>query len=87
MEDPREPFNSESCDARSEHHALFPLVYNELRRLAGARMAEESREHTLQPTALVHEVWLRMVRDDNLNMESRAVFFCGGLPCNASDSR
>ena len=41
--------------------ALFPLVYDELRRLAAVRMAQEAAGHTLQPTALVHEVWLQLV--------------------------
>jgi len=41
---------------------LLPLVYEELRRLAAARMANEAAGHTLQPTALVHEAWLRLVR-------------------------
>src|SRR5438309_2792478 len=40
---------------------LLPLVYDELRKLAAARMAAESPDHTLQPTALVHEVYLRLV--------------------------
>ncbi|REJ97830.1 MAG: RNA polymerase subunit sigma [Planctomycetota bacterium] len=39
---------------------LFPLVYNELRRLAAAQMRAESPDHTLQPTALVHEAFLRL---------------------------
>jgi hypothetical protein len=41
---------------------LLPLVYQELRRLAAAKMAQEQPGQTLQPTALVHEVWLRLVR-------------------------
>src|SRR5262245_9539345 len=40
---------------------LLPLVYDELRGLAAARMAAESPDHTLQPTALVHEAYLRLV--------------------------
>ena len=40
---------------------LLPLVYEELRRLAAARMAQETAGQTLQATALVHEAWLRMV--------------------------
>lgn len=40
---------------------LLPLVYEELRRMAAARMAGEAAGHTLQPTALVHEAWLRLV--------------------------
>lgn len=44
--------------------ALLPLVYDELRKLAAARMAEESVGHTLPPTALVHEAYLRLVGGD-----------------------
>jgi RNA polymerase sigma factor (TIGR02999 family) len=40
---------------------LLPLVYEELRKLAAARMADENSDHTLQPTALVHEAYLRLV--------------------------
>src|SRR3954454_18312866 len=40
---------------------LLPLVYDELRKLAGARLAGEKAGHTLQPTALVHEAYLRLV--------------------------
>lgn len=40
---------------------LLPLVYEELRRLAAARLSQEASDHTLQPTALVHEAWLRLV--------------------------
>lgn len=50
--------------ARGDAHAtdaLLPLVYNELRRLAAYRMANEVPGHTLQPTALVHEAYLRLV--------------------------
>src|SRR3954469_17770330 len=49
------------AQARAE---LLPLVYDELRRLAAARMAGERAEHTLQPTALVHEAYLRLVGGD-----------------------
>jgi hypothetical protein len=47
-----------------ESHAsedLLPLIYDELRRLAVGRMAGEAAGHTLQPTALMHEAWLRLV--------------------------
>lgn len=54
---------------------LLPLVYAELRNLAAARMLHESAGHTLQPTALVHEAWLRLVGDGNQNWKSRAYFF------------
>ena len=55
--------------------ALLPLVYDELRRLAAARMAQESAGQTLQATALVHEAWLRMVGDGDRTWENRAHFF------------
>ena len=42
---------------------LLPLVYEELRHLAGVRMAQEKPGHTLQPTALVHEAWLQLAAD------------------------
>lgn len=54
---------------------LLPLVYEELRRLAAARMAQESAGHTLQPTALVHEAWLRLVNDGDRTWKNRAYFF------------
>jgi len=43
---------------------LFPLVYNELRQLAAAKLAREPAGHTLQPTALVHEAYLRLIEGD-----------------------
>jgi RNA polymerase sigma factor (TIGR02999 family) len=53
---------------------IFPLVYDELRRLAAAKMARESPGQTLQPTALVHEAWLRLGGDDQPNWQNRAHF-------------
>jgi RNA polymerase sigma factor (TIGR02999 family) len=55
---------------------LLPLVYDELRRLAVRRMANEHADHTLQPTALVHEAWLRLVGGGQQYWNSRAHFFC-----------
>lgn len=63
---------------RGERHAsdeLLPLVYDELRRIAAARMAREASGHTLQPTALVHEAWVRLVEDKSRTWENRAHFF------------
>ena len=63
---------------RSEEGAsekLLPLVYAELRRLAGARMAHEMSGQTLQPTALVHEAWLRLVKDGDRTWQNRGHFF------------
>ena len=56
---------------------LLPLVYDELRKLAAARMAEERADHTLQPTALVHEAYLRLVEGaaPNTTWDSRGHFF------------
>ncbi len=55
---------------------LLPLVYNELRKLAAARMAAESPDQTLQPTALVHEAYLRLVAPaDEIRWENRGHFF------------
>jgi RNA polymerase sigma factor (TIGR02999 family) len=54
---------------------LLPLVYEELRKLAVVRMSQESANHTLQPTALVHEAWLQLVGSGNQNWKNRAYFF------------
>jgi RNA polymerase sigma factor (TIGR02999 family) len=54
---------------------LLPLVYDELRRLASARMAGEAPGQTLQPTALVHEAWLQLVRQEGRTWRNRAHFF------------
>src|SRR5580698_5896742 len=54
---------------------LLPLVYEELRRLASIRMAQESDGQTLQATALVHEAWLRMVGAGDRTWQNRAHFF------------
>jgi RNA polymerase sigma factor (TIGR02999 family) len=55
---------------------LLPLVYDELRKLAAVRMAAESPDQTLQPTALVHEAYLRLIGPaDDLRWENRGHFF------------
>ena len=58
---------------RSEE--LLPLVYDELRQLAAKRMAGERPGQTLQPTALVHEAWLRLNRGGSHQWQNRAHFF------------
>jgi RNA polymerase sigma factor (TIGR02999 family) len=60
---------------------LLPLVYEELRRLAAAKMAQEQPGQTLQPTALVHEAWLRLVRTPEQNWQNRAHFFRTAAEC------
>ena len=54
---------------------LLTLVYDELRRIAAHRMANESPGQTLQPTALVHEAWLRLGGDQQTTWQNRAHFF------------
>ncbi len=55
--------------------ALLPLVYDELRRVAAIKMVNEPSGHTLQPTALVHEAWMRLAGPDQPAWENRAHFF------------
>jgi RNA polymerase sigma factor (TIGR02999 family) len=52
----------------------MPLVYDELRRLAEAYMRQESKSHTLQPTALVHEAYLRLIDQQQVQWQNRAHF-------------
>jgi RNA polymerase sigma factor (TIGR02999 family) len=54
---------------------LLPLVYGELRRIAAHKMSAERPGHTLQPTALVHEAWLKLVDSPNQSWQNRAHFF------------
>ena len=54
---------------------LLPLVYEELRKLASARMAHEQANQTLQPTALVHEAWLRLTGGEQPSFDGRGHFF------------
>jgi len=61
-----------SVQARDD---LLPLVYRELRRRAGGYLRNERRDHTLQPTALVHEVYLRLVGQERVTWQNRAHFF------------
>lgn len=55
--------------------ALMPLVYDELRRLAASYLRRERPDHTLQPTALVHEAYLRLVEEKSVNWQSKSHFF------------
>ncbi|HEY2250242.1 MAG TPA: sigma-70 family RNA polymerase sigma factor [Planctomycetaceae bacterium] len=54
---------------------LLPLVYDELRRLAAAKLAHEARGHTLQATALVHEAYLRLIAGAEPRFQTRGHFF------------
>src|SRR5687768_11459238 len=65
----------ERGDARAANE-LLPLVYQELRRLAAHKMAGEASGHTLQPTALVHEAFLRLIGPDQARQwDGRGHFF------------
>jgi RNA polymerase sigma factor (TIGR02999 family) len=64
---------------RGESHApeeLLPLVYDELRRLAAQKLAQEKPGQTLQATALVHEAWLRLLREEDRTWNDPQHFFC-----------
>jgi RNA polymerase sigma factor (TIGR02999 family) len=60
---------------------LLPLVYEELRRLAAHKLANEAPGQTLQPTALVHEAWLRLSRSADQNWRDRTHFFRTAAEC------
>jgi RNA polymerase sigma-70 factor, ECF subfamily len=59
---------------------ILPQIYDELRRLAGSYMNRERPDHTLQPTALVHEAYLRLIDQRRVDWKNRAQFF--GLAAN-----
>jgi RNA polymerase sigma factor (TIGR02999 family) len=60
---------------QSAQEKLIPLVYEELRRLAASYMRRERNDHTLQPTALVHEAYLKLIGQRETNWSNRAHFF------------
>jgi len=62
-------------EGRVPSDRLMPLVYDELRRLAASRMMGEAQGHTLQPTALVHEAWLRLEGRDENTWDNKGHFF------------
>jgi RNA polymerase sigma factor (TIGR02999 family) len=55
--------------------ALMPIVYGELRKIADAYLKRERSDHTLQPTALVHEAWLRLVNRESGQFDHRKQFY------------
>ncbi len=64
-----------SAGDESARDALFPIVYGELRQRAGRVLGREGAGHTLQPTALVHEAYLRLVDQKRVRWEGRTQFF------------
>jgi RNA polymerase sigma factor (TIGR02999 family) len=79
MDDPRQCVTEilRDLDLSDPHQAdrLLAIVYAELRTLAGRHLRGERRGHTLQPTALVHEAYLRLVDGEAIGWDSRAHFF------------
>ena len=69
------PSTTEDAGTRQTADRILTLVYDELRRLAAAKMAREAAGQTLQPTALVHEAWLRLGADRQPSWANRAQFF------------
>jgi RNA polymerase sigma factor (TIGR02999 family) len=59
---------------RTARNSLFARVYEDLRKRAAACLSEEGRAHTLQPTALVHEAWLKLIDQERLGASSRGHF-------------
>ncbi len=62
---------------------LLPLVYEELRRVAAHKMADEAPRHTLQPTELVHKVWMRLTAGEEVHWAHRTHFFAAAAEAHA----
>jgi len=75
MNDVTQLLNADGQAAVLGASELLSLVYEELRRVAAARMASEAPNQTLQPTALVHEAWLRLTGDERRRWNDRTHFF------------
>jgi RNA polymerase sigma factor (TIGR02999 family) len=74
-QDITEILNSWGSGNREAADDLFSLVYDELRRLAQSYLRQERPGHTLQPTALVHEAYLRLVDQTRVNWQNRSHFY------------
>jgi RNA polymerase sigma factor (TIGR02999 family) len=68
-------FKADKTDKSSDTDRIFEIVYNELRRLASGLMCQERADHTLQPTALVHEAYCRLIDQTQIQWQNRAHFF------------
>src|SRR4051812_32066495 len=75
MSDVTQLLNAIEAGEPKAANQLLPLVYEELRKLAVIRMANEKAGQTLQPTALVHEAWLKIAGDGNEHFANRRHFF------------
>jgi len=70
--------NALAAGDRQAAERLMPLVYDEFRQLAGEYLRHETRAHTLQPTALVHEAYLKLIDQTRVNWQGRTHFFAVG---------
>jgi RNA polymerase sigma factor (TIGR02999 family) len=68
-------FQADQIKKRTDADKIFEVVYNELRQLASSLMRRERIDHTLQPTALVHEAYCRLVDQTRIDWQNRAHFF------------
>src|SRR5689334_15522202 len=68
---PQTPQETRMATDEPEAAELFPVIYGELRRVAGRYLSRERRNHTLQPTALVHEAWLKLQNDRRVDVQGR----------------
>ena len=75
MEDATSMLNAMEMGDTHAAEKLLTLVYDELRKLAAFKMSQEAPGQTLQPTALVHEAWLRLIGSGNQKFQNRAHFF------------
>ena len=75
MGDVTEILKSYGDGDRAALDALLPLVYDELRVIARSYLRQERSDHTLQPTGLVHEAYLRLVNQQHVDWRNRAQFF------------
>ena len=75
MSDVTQLLNAMDAGDANASERLLPIVYDELRRLAASRMAQEKPGQTLQATALVHEAWLRLAGSDQQQWRGRSHFF------------
>src|SRR5262249_45451967 len=73
--------NGLAGQATQDDDELLRLLYDELRKLAASRMADESGTQTLQPTALLHEAWLRLAGRNTVRWKNRAHFFAAAAEC------
>src|SRR6476646_9947938 len=62
-------------DRQAAIEAITPIVYDELRKIAAAYMRKQRPGHTLQPTALINEAFLRLVKQENANLRDRSHFY------------